>query len=466
MPQVDRRRFLTGAAQGALALPLAATFVDAHADQAKHKVTTSAVTPKRPAVHLNVRDLGATGDGKTLDTLALQQTLDRCSLLGGGEVLVPAGEYLTGSLAIRSNTTLRLAEGATLMGSPDVKDYPLTQVRWEGKWIKGYLGLISAMDAENITLTGTGKILGNAAIMGRVDSKTKWRHPALLEFVSCRNLLVENCYTKQNDMWSIHPTYCENLTFRNVTVHGGADGIDVDSCKHVIIEDCTFDTADDCISLKSGRGIEGNAIARPTEDVYISNCTFMDHHWACIGIGSETSAGIRNVHVEHCKCLGARTFAIYIKTRVGRGAFLEDIYMNDLEVSGAQAGFLRLNFLDSGKQDEVPVPGEAGVPTVRNFQFTNIKVHDMPMLVDAMNIHPSKPLDGLVLKNISGTCQKGMSLSNIKHAVLQNIQVTGFTGPLLSTHNVTGTGLQGAVALEPAKNVDIVPNPATLYVLG
>ncbi len=115
----------------------------------------------------------------------------------------------------------------------------------------------------------------------------------------------------------------------------GADGIDVDSCRHVIIDGCEFETRDDCISLKSGRGEEGYTILRPTEDVRISNCTFTDAYWACIGIGSETSGGIRNVRVEHCKCLGARTYAIYIKSRPGRGAYIEDIYYEWISMSPA-----------------------------------------------------------------------------------------------------------------------------------
>jgi hypothetical protein len=267
-------------------------------------------------------------------------------------------------------------------------------------------------------------------------------------------------------MWSIHPTYTDNLTFKNVVVKSGADGIDVDSCKHVTIDGCDFDTTDDCISLKSGRGIEGYTILRTTEDVHISNCTFKDQVWACIGIGSETSGGIRNVHVDHCKCLGAGTFAIYIKSRPGRGAFIEDIYMNDLEVSGAKNGFLRFNILNSGIADTPNlVPGQEGIPTIRNFEFRNIKVTDMPELVHGSDIHPDKPLTGFVLENVTGTCKKGISLANIKNAHLSGIKVTGFDGPLISAYNVTGTGLTGAAKLEAAKTPDPILPPAIPYQL-
>jgi polygalacturonase len=464
-----RRTFLKRAGLALASLPLLAS--NSSESEAETKASeikqtgSSGTTLTRSTLKLNVRDLGATGDGKTKDTFAIQQTLDRCSVLGGGEVFVPAGDYLTGAIVIRSNTVLRLDGGASLLGSPDLVDYPLTQVRWEGRWIKGYIGLISAMDSSNFAIVGTGKIIGNTAIKGRVDRVTQVRHPALLEFTNCQNIHVEDCFTNQNDMWSIHPTYCDHITFKNMTVNGGADGIDIDSCKHVIIDGCTFSTTDDCISLKSGRGAEGYTILRTTEDVHISNCTFTDEHWACIGIGSETSGGIRNVHVEHCKCLGARTFAIYIKSRPGRGAFIEDIYMNDLEVSGAKAGFLRFNILDSGKQDEFMVPGDEGIPTIRNFHFSNIHVTDVPVLVDGVSIHPNKPLDGFSLTNVTGTCGKGISLANIKHAALKNINVTGYTGPLISTYNVTGTGLKGATPLVAAKLPAPIAAPVTPYLL-
>ena len=441
----------------------------------------------RPRASINVRDLGATGNGKTKDTSALQQAFDRVSVLGGGEVLIPAGDYLTGALRLHSNTTLRLDPAATLKGSPDIADYPLTQVRWEGRWIKGYTAFLSAQDADHIAILGKGRIIASPAIKGRVvhadgspmvyrapatpaagtaapatiaaglDGPTNVarqdivRNPALLEFTRCRHVLVEDVVTLGNDMWSTHPVYCEDVTFRNVVIHSGADGIDVDSCNGVVIEGCTFETRDDCISLKSGRGLEGNTIGIPCENIRISNCTFNDSYWACIGIGSETSGGIRNVLVEHCKCIGARTFAIYIKSRPGRGAFIEDITMNDLDVSGAKLGFLRFNILNSGLQDPYPVPGDDGIPTIRNFHFSNIRVTDVPVLVDGASIHPRKPLEGFSLTNVSGTCGKGIQLANIHNAVIKDIKVTGFAGPLLSTWNVTGTGLQGAAPLPEPK---------------
>jgi polygalacturonase len=468
-----RRDFLKKTAQGALAAPLLASLRGFGRAQEAHPAAlraaqTAPAANTGPKVKLNVRDHGATGDGQTQDTLALQQTIDRCADLGGGDVLVPAGNYATGALLLRSNVALHLAQDASLLGSADMADYPFTQVRWEGRWIKGYSALLSAVDGDNIAIFGPGKIVGSPQIRGRVDRKTGLRLPALIEFTNCRNVRVENCFTSQAGMWSIHPTYCENVVFSNLTVESGADGIDVDSSRHVVIDGCDFSTGDDCISLKSGRGEEGYTINRPTEDVRISNCTFNDTYFACLGIGSETSAGIRNVHVERCKCTGARTYAIYIKSRPGRGAFIEDIYVDGFDVSGARQGFLRLNTLSSGKQDEFPVPGDAGIPTVRNFQFTNIHVDGVPVLVAATEIDPRKPLLGFSLTNVTGTCTSGIALAYVKNAVIRNVKVTGFTGPLLSIAHVTGTGLAGAAAIDPAKLPKVpepIPAPQTPYQL-
>jgi polygalacturonase len=419
-----------------------------------------------PALTLNVRDFGATGGGKTKDTAALQEALDRCAVLGGGEVVVPAGDYLTGAIALRSRTLLRLEKDAAILGSPDFADYPVSQVRWEGKWIPGHVGLIYAIDASEIGIAGPGRIAGNPAVGGRPTPQSPLRHPALVEPIRCRGIRLEGFSTSHRLMWSIHPANCQDIAIRNLTIRstgGNGDGIDIDSCRRVRIEGCDIATGDDCISIKSGRGSEAYALHQVSEDIVISNCTMADSIFACIGIGSETSGGIRNVRIEHCKFTGARTFALYIKTRVGRGAFLEDISATDLDVSGTRGGFLSLNLLGSGLRDQFPVPGDAGIPAARNFRFSNVRVQDCPVLVDAVRIHPQKPLDGFVLANVTGTCMKGISLANMTHADIRDIHVTGLSGPLLAVHNVTGKGLKGAAEAEPPKVPETIPSPAEPY---
>jgi polygalacturonase len=425
-----------------------------------------AAPTRGPLLQLNVRDFGAMGDGTTIDTVGLQQALDRCSVLGGGEVLVPAGTYLTGALALRSNTLLRVQDNAVITGTPDFADYPVTQVRWEGKWIPGRVGLLYAIGASNIGIVGPGRIVGNPALGGRPTPQNPLRHPALIEMIGCRNVRMEDFATSYQLMWSIHPTNCEDVTIRGLTIRstgGNGDGIDVDSCRRVRIENCDIATGDDCIAIKSGRGSEAYRLLQTCEDIVISHCTLADSIFACIGIGSETSGGIRNVRIEHCNFTAAKTYAIYIKSRVGRGAFIEDIVADDLDVAGTGAGFLRFNLLGSGIQDQDPVPGVEGIPAARNFRFSNVHVKDCPTLVDGTGIHPEKPLDGFSLLNVTGDCHAGIALANIRHAVIRNIQVTGYSGPLISTHNVTGKGLHDAATIDGPKIPDLPPVPAEPY---
>lgn len=422
--------------------------------------------PPRAKLALNVRDFGAHGDGSAKDTAALQEAIDRCWVLGGGEVVVPAGDYLTGAIALRSGVILRLEKDATILGTPDFADYPVSQVRWEGKWIRGHVALIYALDASHIGVIGPGRIVGNAALGGRPNAQNPLRHPSLIEPINCTGIRLEEFSSEYRLMWSIHPTYCENISIQGLTIRstgGNGDGIDIDSCRHVRIDACDIATGDDCISLKSGRGSEAWLLARPTEDVRITNCTFADSIFACIGIGSETSGGIRDVRIERCKFTKARTFALYIKSRPGRGAFIEDIVADDLDVSGTSGGFLRFNILSSGIQDQAPVPGDEGIPTIRNFRFTNIRLSDCPVLVDGTGIHPRKPLDGFVLANVTGTCAKGISLANIQDADIRDVKVTGYSGPLIGVSNVTGQGLEGAATIPPPKVPEPIPAPAEPY---
>jgi polygalacturonase len=473
--QNTRRRFLKNATQALIVAPAASSLVACTSTKsvASHNENFSEWKENlnkqtSPKLTINVRDHGAVGDGKTKDTAAIQKAIDRCWVLGGGEVFVAAGNYLTGALALKSNVTLRLDKEATLLGTPDFADYPVMQVRWEGKWVQGHVALIYAVDADNIGIVGAGKIAGNHALGGRPNAQNLLRHPALIEPINCNNLRFEDFSTDYYLMWSLHPTYCENIFIKNLTIRssgGNGDGIDIDSCKHVVIDSCDISTGDDCISLKSGRGMEGYTLLKTTEDVQITNCTFADSIFACIGIGSETSGGIRNVRIENCKFNSAKTHALYIKSRPGRGAFIEDIVCNNLDVANTTAGFLRFNILGSGIQDEVPVPGDEGIPTISNFRFTNIRVKDVPVLVDGTAIHPNKPLNGFVLENVTGTCAKGISLANIKNARIKDIKVTGYSGPLISINNVAGKGLEGATTIDAPKLPDAIPVPKQSYQL-
>ena len=387
----------------------------------------------------NVRDFGAVGDGTNKDTIAFQKALDACAVGGGGEVVVPAGNYLIGSVQLGYRTILRLETNSVIIGSSDTNDYPTMDIRWEGRWQPGRRALIYASNVDHAGIIGPGRIEGNRAMAAPQNP----RGSVVLEPISCDDMRWEGFTVTQGGNWATHPTYCSNMIIKNVNIIGDRDGIDIDSCKNVRIEDCDINTGDDCISLKSGRGLNGARIGKPTEDVVISNCILRGRRFAGVGIGSETSGGIRNVQIEHCK-MACRTFGIYIKTRIGRAGVIENISGDDLDVLGG--GFLKINLVSSGNLNtsDDPVEGEAGIPLGRNYSFSNIRVTNCARLVDARDISPQKPLEGFSLVNVTGTCTNGIALANIVNAKLENIHVTGYQGSLLTQTNVQGSGLESS----------------------
>ncbi|MGP8198784.1 MAG: glycosyl hydrolase family 28 protein [Limisphaerales bacterium] len=407
---------------------------------AERDAAMSAKTPKT----FNVRDFGAAGDGTNKDTVAFQEALDACAVSGGGDVIVPAGKYLIGSVQMGNRTILRLQPGSVITGSPDAADYPMLDIRWEGRWQPGRRALIYSANVDRTGIIGPGRIEGNPGMAAPQNP----RGSVVLEPISCDDVRWEGFSVTQGGNWAIHPTYCNGVEITNINIRGGRDGIDIDSCKNIRIENCDVDTGDDSISIKSGRGMDGARIGKPTEDVLISHCALHCRRFACLGIGSETSGGVRNVRIEHCKLSAPRSCAIYIKSRIGRAGVNENIEGGDLNIS--EGGFLRVNLVSAGNTNTAddPVPGFAGIPEGRNFKFSDIRVAG-GTLADVTRISAEKPLQGLVLENISGACARGISLQHVSNAVLSGIHVTVSTGPLLATNDVTGKGLEFAEEYTP-----------------
>ncbi len=402
-------------------------------------VATSVFAAEKPA--LDVRDFGAKGDGTTKDTAAIQKALDACATAGGGSVLVSDGTFLTGSLVLGANTTLEIAARASLMGSADSADYPVVNIRWEGEFREGHRALLSATNAANLTITGGGTIFGPSAALSKLRNP---RGPVLIELAGCTNAVLENFTTQYQQLWSVHVLFCKNLTARGLTIRSvgvNGDGIDVDSCDGVTIEYCDINTGDDAISLKSGRGLAAQNLARPTQNVVIRDCRLHSSIYAALGFGTEMSGGIRNVKLQNCVVSG-RQNAIFIKSRDGRGGFMENISGENLTVLKSPT-FIGIDLMKKGIQATDPVPGETNQwARVANLSFKNVRVQDVAALVAGKNVPAERPVDGFTLADISGTCGRGLTLANMTNVKLSGIRVTGFDGPLISTENVKGTGLE------------------------
>jgi polygalacturonase len=388
----------------------------------------------------NVRAYGARGDGATKDTAAFQKALDACAAANGGTVVVPAGDYLIGSIVIGDNTTFRLESQAYLAGSPDLADYPVTRMQFEGELVPGHRALITAEQKDNITIVGRGFIFGPPL---KVSLQRNPRGPVLIEFSECTNVTLDGFTTQYQRLWSIHPLLCRNVVARNLTIRSVAlngDGIDVDSCQDVLIEHCDINTGDDAIALKSGRGLAAVRQDRPTEDVTIKDCTLVSSTYAALGVGTELSGGIRNVRLENCT-LSGRQNGIFLKSRDGRGGYIENLTGENLTLRNSPT-FLGIDLLDKGIQASDPVTGDPEQWTqLSHIHFNHIQVDNVAQLVSAKDIPPERPVNDFSLTDVQGTCERALNLANMTNVVLTDIHVTDYHGPFLTKVNVQGEGL-------------------------
>lgn len=313
---------------------------------------------------VSILDFGAIGYGKTPNTSAIHSALDTVAARGGGKVVVPSGQFITGSVVMKSHSSLQLEPGAILRWSNNKNDYPIVIVRWEGIETNCHRALILAAQAEGVQISGSGTIEGGSTV-GRLRNP---RGPAVVGLVECRNVSVEGITLKSTRMWTLHPTYCRNVRVSGATFEtsgANSDGIDVDSCQNVWIEGCTFSTGDDNIAIKSGKGQEGVRIGRPSEDITITNCTFLQGY-VSIALGSELSGGIRRVRVSDCTFKQGLA-ALQLKSRDGRAGYLEDIVAENLVVGPEP--LLELAATYRFNPEPQGVPREAGLT-----RFSNIRI--------------------------------------------------------------------------------------------
>ena len=299
-------------------------------------------------------------DARGMFTKAINNQIQKLSKQGGGTLNIPKGTWKTGRVVLMSNVCLNLEEGATLLFSEDIKDYlPVVFTRQEGVEIMGSGGFIYADGQKNIALTGKGVVCGpdldaamrqlkngnsvvendidaNMPVKDRIcdgqDGRTFYR-PKSFSPINCKGVLVEGVTFERSVLWNINPIYCEEVIIRGVTVNSvgipASDGIDISSCKNVLIEYSTLNCGDDCFTMKSGRCEDGMRVNKPTENVLIRYCLAREGHGG-ITCGSETAGNIKNIRLHSCVFDGTRT-AFRFKTRRNRGGGTCDIrYENNL----------------------------------------------------------------------------------------------------------------------------------------
>ena len=251
---------------------------------------------------LDVRDFGAQPDGKALCTAAIQKAIDACAAMGGGSVYLPPGTLRSGTIYLKSNVTLLLESGSTLLGSENIADYP-RNVPAVRSYTDNYVdrSLIAGQDLENVAIRGRGTIDGNGG-------KFRWpqylTRPYAIRLVRCRGILIEGVTMRNSAMWMQHYLACDRVTVRGITVFNHVthnnDGIDLDGCHDATVSDCCFDSDDDAITLKS-------TLNRACENITITNCTAASH-CSAIKMGTESNGGFKNITIANCaiRAAGAR----------------------------------------------------------------------------------------------------------------------------------------------------------------
>ena len=379
-------------------------------------IVVSIATASAHAATVDVRTTGAVGDGRTKDTHAIQQAIDAAHADGGGTVTLSAGTYLSGTLILRSNVTLHLAEGATLLGSTDRDDYPQIHPAFKPYSTGHYcLCLIYGEDLQNVAIVGKGVIDGQGDADTFKVTPPKFgtpRRPFLLTFIQCRHLTIRGITLRDSPAWVQHYVACENLQLEGITVYSHAnynnDMIDIDGCRNVRISGCTGDTGDDGLTLK-------NTVGQPCENIAVTNCTFASHANA-IKCGTESSAGFRNISITNCVIRPCQTDAFHLGDRRGLagialeivdGGTMDRVIISNITIEKTVAPiFVRL-----GKR------WGREVGSLRNVILSRITATDASDTGCAIAGLPGHPIENLTLSDIHITFAGGGTPADVDRDV-------------------------------------------------
>ncbi len=377
----------------------------------------------------------------------INQIMITLSKAGGGTLRIAPGFYpVKGSIFLQSNVHLHIGEGATLLFSPNPEDYlPVVKSRWEGTFLMNYSPLIYAADKENIAITGKGIIDGQASkswtawlelqkkdqkklrqmgndqvlLEQRVFGKGHFLRPSALEFINCSNILLEDFTIQGSPFWTIHPVLSSNITVRGLTILAGTsndDGIDPESCTDVLIEDCIFKTYDDCVAIKAGRDQDGWGYP-PSENIIVRNNTFDTKVGSGFCIGSEMSAGVRNVFVENCSLSVSEKHAFQFKSNPDRGGFIENVFIRNIQAGQVKYGFEFTTDYHGWRGNEY-------FTQYRDFYFQNIHIGRATKKSITIKGRPEAPIERIYFEDVTvKEAKQPEVLKHTKHLVFHNTKI-------------------------------------------
>lgn len=457
--------------------------------------------PSFPDYQVDIRDFGAKADGETLNTEAINNAIKAVSEKGGGKVVIPEGLWLTGPVVLQNNVNLHVEKNALVLFSGDADLYPLVRTSFEGLDMLRCQSPVSAMNAENIAITGDGVLDGSGDSWrpvkrnkmtdgqwksllksgGVVDESGKvwypnegalkasiltgskekreisdsewegmkrWLRPVLLSIVKSKRVLLEGVTFRNSPSWCLHPLSCEDLTLNGVKVFNpwysqNGDALDVESCKNVVVTNSLFDAGDDAICIKSGKDADGRRRGEPCENVLVKNNTVLHGHGGFV-VGSEMSGGVRNVYVADCTFIGTDVGLRFKSTR-GRGGVVENVYVDNINMINIPGDALIADLYYAVKDAPgAPVPAVTEeTPSFKNIHISNISCKGAGRAM-FLNGLPEMPIENFSVRNMRITdAQKGAFINKVAGVTLENIEIETADNTYLQVENTTNITIDG-----------------------
>jgi polygalacturonase len=404
---------------------------------------------------VNICKHGADNSGKINSSPIINRLIDSLNTHSGGTIFFPAGTYTCGPIFLKSNITLYTDAGATINFSDNFDDYlPMVTSQWEGVRVKTFASQIYAIDAVNISIKGEGHFEGHGKkwwdywfkVSREGLTGSKWQQlfeeenkemllkneylpkmksflrPPMVLFYNCRNILIEGVSFSNPPFWTLVPVYSENITISKVTIDNpgnspNTDGIDPCSCRNVRISDCHITVGDDCIVLKSGRDVDGREVARPTENVTITNCTMLNGHGGVV-LGSEMSGDIRRVTISNCVFEGTDR-GIRLKTMRGRGGVLENIRVSNIIMHNIIEEGIVMNMR---YQTTLPEKISERTPTIKNIHLSNISISGAQKGIAIYGLE-ERSVDQLSFTDIDIHAEQGIWGQYAQNMIFDNIRI-------------------------------------------
>ncbi len=466
--------------------------------------------PTFPNNEVCITDFGGIGDGTHLNTEAFAKALTSLSEQGGGKLIVPAGIWYTGPIVLRSNINLHLEDRAIILFSPDKDLYPLVETSFEGLDTRRCQSPIWGKDLTNIAITGSGAIDGNGhfwrALRKEKVSESYWkkatsqggvfknddywmpsaqflhgdaisdmnvpRHftteeewasvrdflrPVMVSLQNCKDIYLQGVIFQNSPAWNIHPWMSENIIIDGVEVRNpsyaqNGDGLDIESCKNVIVVNSSFDVGDDGICIKSGKDEDGRKHGVASENIIVDNCTVYKGHGGFV-VGSEMSGGAKNIVVSNCQFLGTDV-GLRFKSKRGRGGVVEKIYISNVSMIDIATEPIHFNLYYGGRsavedledgvtvvhEEELPAVDET-TPTFRDIFIKNVYCSNARKAMYFYGL-PEHNIDNIQIEDVTIHATFGAELRESENIVLKNVNIYPEQGEAVVLGNVKNVQIE------------------------